>query len=613
MRRSGFALVSRLAHPAHRSHFGARFVASSGRPASGESSTHPAHHYQHHLRQSKDQNLRKKIPPPSPAAGDLYDAVMYDGAASRSKEISENSSLEPMSEDEAQFQQRLDELTSAGDPAGCISLLDEMIEAGVAPSPFLFTRAMRSCIPAGDADSAGELLERLGRCSDGVEKKRALERSRPIMGLVNASKRRPKEVIRVMGWSEEAAQRDIEELVQAMDLRRDAVAWGLVAWALNKLGKPQETMRLLDAVTLYLGLPLNDSLAHLAIEALGSLGRFEEANDVFATLLARRVVPHERTIGSLLNVLTSHGFATRSGRRRAPPDPDYIRDLGSLVSEPSDRFVSTCLRAYASCNLVEEAEQAFEKLCEFREGRLPDERACMTLMHLYGKVLIRDAPESVREQDVSAWYQALADKTDTLWTRYFDAYGDVPPTYMEAHARLKIFSRYILAKAVAGDLRGVLNMITEALGDEAIAERPWFEPDVEHFEALLFGVERSRDVASLYATLRAMADAKIEINDSCLASAVLVLVGNGEAIRAGKLVCVHADNVLAEEIFDHVQLYRRKRLQRRIEHLTDALHEMIAAAGKDDGGSASAEVANLLANLAGIADSISRSAKAIDT
>lgn len=604
MRRSGFALALRAVRTPTSVLSSARFGLTFDRLASGKSSAYQAHHHEHHLRQSKNVKS-KKAPPPSLSAGDLYDAVMYDGAASLSKEISENASLHPLRDEEFQQNQRLDGLAASGDLNACLSLLDEMKTKLIAPSPATITRAMRSCIPLGDAASVEKLGRHLGLCAPGSAKVRALERARPIFGLVSATRRKPEDVLSVMGWTQEAAEDDIERLVESMELRRDAVSWGLVAWSLNRLGKPIETVRLLDAVCLYVGLPLNDSLSHLAIDALGKLGRFEDAKDVFSALRTRQSVPHERTVGSLLHVLTSHQLDKGVSRRRPPPDPNNIRELVSLITEPSERFLSASLRAYAACKLVEDAEEVFQKLCNARVGALPDERVFVALMRLYGTLLIKGVPNSVPDEGALAWADSLAEKADRLWTMYFDHYGHQPPTFMEAHARHKMFTRYILAKGAAGHVQAALQLVTDAASEEGLSERPWFEPTIEHFETLMFGVERECDVHALFSALQIMATANVEVNDSCLGSAILVLVGNGETLRAAKLACVHADTVLSVSSLGEVPTMRRKRLLRRFELLKDALQQLQAQGEKGENEAISmretsrlqARVKNFISNI----------------
>lgn len=447
--------------------------------------------------------------------------------------------------EEAMFQERFAKAIEASSPVTCVAILDDMKEAGFSLPPLLILRAMRPCVQSTDVISAKSLFKHLQSCPSSQDKGHALQRSKSILGVVNATQMNPADVLKVMGWTQDAAEEDIEQLVYDMDLHRDDLSWGLVAWSLNKLGKPEETIRILDAATLYAGLPISDSISHLAISALGALGRFEEAKDVFASLRARHVVPHERTIGSLLHILTSHQLDKRGGRRRPPANKTYIRELCAIVSEPSKRFLSTCLRAYAACNLLEEAETTFERLSNNCEGYLPNERTCTTLMRLYGTHLINGAPDIICDTEFGKWSDAVAEKADVLWSRYFDVYGHLPPTYLEATARYRIFQRYILAKSAAGHVAEALTLITDALTEEGIRDRPWFEPTVQHFEALLYGVEQLRDVDHLYATLRVMAAANVQMSDSCLAAATAILVGNGDASRAAMLVCVHGHAILS--------------------------------------------------------------------
>jgi pentatricopeptide repeat protein len=603
MRRSGWTLLARTCRASFSlspAAVGPGSVAASGQCArDGSTDSSPAHHRQHHLRRP-DQQKAVRIPGPPSDAGDLYDAVVHGGAAARRRKISEDAAMNPPTAAEVAHRERLDVLAGAADAAGCLAVLDEMVGAGFVPPPFLYTQAMRACVPNGDVTLAATFLARLDACEASAAKERAVNKTRALMGLVNASKKQPAAVLRVLGWTQEAAERDVRALVDEMDLRRDAVAWGLVAWSLNRLGMPFETMRLLDEVTQHAGLPLTDSLYHLSIEALGMLGRFEDADALFSLMQDRGVVAHERTIGSLLRVLTSPHLASQGSRRRPPADPDRIRELCSIVAQPSERFVSTSLRAYASCSLVAEAEQAFKQLSAFRDGNVPDERSCMTLMRLYGKLLISGAArEDVPEQELERWHRSLSAKADDLWKLYVDSYGDAPPSDMEAHARLTMFPRYVLAKSVAGELRVALQLLVDALQEEAAAARPWFQPDVKHFESLLFGVERALDVDVLLDTLQVMSDAEIECNGSCLASAILVLVGSGDAVRAAKLVCLRAASLAEDEQSDAVHVTRRKRLGRRLDLLIDGLTQSADAAGSD--GDAAAETRALIGKVREIA------------
>jgi hypothetical protein len=115
----------------------------------------------------------------------------------------------------------------------------------------------------------------------------------------------------------------------------------------------------------------------------------------------------------------------------------------------------------------------------------------------------------------------------------------------------------------------------------------------------VFGVERALDVDVLLDTLQVMSDAEIECNGSCLASAILVLVGSGDAVRAAKLVCLRAASLAEDEQSDAVHVTRRKRLGRRLDLLIDGLTQSADAAGSD--GDAAAETRALIGKVREIA------------
>lgn len=495
----------------------------------------------------------------------LYDAVVHSSARSQAN------SSPPMpapTTDESAYHTILARLSAAHDAPACLSVLDEMSTRGLDPRPDHLVLALRACVRSGDSETASTLSDRLAACPDGPEKALALQRTRSVPGLCQASARKPQGVLDVMGWEETD---NVAELVARMGIGRDSTGWGLVAWALNKVGKPEETLRLMEAVPAVTGLLVTDSMYHLTIQAQGMLGLSEDAYHTLSIMLSRGLEPSERTVGSLLSIFVSGHLHDIKRQRRRAVDPERIREICSIIADPSERFLVTKLNAYATFGLLDDCEASFEALAVLHDGDPPDERACMTLMRLYAALLSRSAPAYLDESETSDWFARLHRKTDRLWKVYFDAYGHLPPSHLEAHARMTIFPRYIQAKALAGDGDGALKLVVDAASEKAVDDRPWFEPDSLHYNSLLFGLERSFNIDALYCALRAMSDAKVEMTDSSLASAILILVSDGDPVRAAKLLCVHADTLLAVGNVEHPA--RRSRLVRRVSLLLDSLKE----------------------------------------
>lgn len=517
----------------------------------------------------------------SPEITSLYDAIMRDGALSRRREATENAAMSQPSVEELEYAKRMEELALENDSKGCVGLLSEMGKMGVPPTPSICLHALYACVRDFNArrDAAGDCMQWLDACPPSPEKDIVVETSRSLCGLFYKHRRQPWDVLRTMGWKEHDAQEDVVSLVHNMNFRQHSIAWNTVGWALNKLGMPGETIRLLNAASEHAGLRMNVHVGHVMIEALGALGRIKDADSLLSTLQSRGEQLDERIVGLLLGLLSSEARLP-NGRRRPTPDPDRVRELCSLIPEPSLRMMTSSIRALACANLVDEADLVFSELQKSCKGLLPDERSCMTMMRLYSKLLINGAPVhlSDSDSDVIAWREDLLARADALWVKYFDVYGHVPPSPDEAHARITIFPRYVLAKSMGGQSLAALELLRDALRAEALKARPWFRPDVAHFQGLLFGIGRTWDAEALDGALKLMVDACVELDESTISDAMLTLVGVGDCVRAAKLLVAHSDGILASKVLADSTFFRcRKRLLNRVDLVADALVERSAA------------------------------------
>jgi PPR repeat len=532
-------------------------------------------------RSASKRSAAMRLPPPPRETGTLYDAVVHRGAALEPTDppiISDNVLVPIDPTQEAMYRERLASITREGDAFGAVALLNDMEDANLPPSPWTLLSALRACIPSGDIDRAEKCFERMLQSRSVTGHQRALSAARTSLALCYASRRCPDDVLRVLGWTTDAAERGIDALVDEMNFGKDVVSWSVLMWALIQRHNPTAALDIANALTAR-GVFMTDSMCHLSIEALGALGRVPEAESVLEKMMARGQQPHERTVGSLLRLLT------RVPRRRSQPpvDPDRITELVNMVPEPSERFTASALHALATVGCIDEAESQFNRLSTvFRDGGLPDERACVALMRSYSVRLTQEVPDSIPDHLIAQWYADLDARADRLWERYVNACGDFPPTPEEAHARLTIFPKYILIKSIGLQQERASELLEAALEDDAVTMRPWFEPDSEHFSALLTGVEKSCNVAVLERALVAMTGAGIALDDACLAASIGTLVGHGDAIRAGKLTRACAAGLFNDETVrksdgeNPPAVHHRKRLVRRLELLIDALTQAAA-------------------------------------
>jgi pentatricopeptide repeat protein len=397
---------------------------------------------------------------------------------------------------------------------------------------------------------------------------RFIAAARTSLAARHAADKRFENVLATMGWCDERAVADFDGLVEHLNFGRDTYAWGLVMLALNQTQRPETALELLERLKAR-GIAVTDSLCHLAIEACSALGRPEDAEKLFQDLLDRQVEPKERTVGSLLRVLTSAG----PSRRSCPnADPARIQELVALVSDPSPRFLTASLVAFANVGYVDGAETSFEAVAEHCEGNIPDERAFMVLMRSYASQIIREVPPNTPESQISKWYADCVRRADKLWSRYLSSYGAQAPGPDQAYARRTIFPKYILIKALGFELSPALELLREALESEQGTLRTYFKPGILHFAALFSGIERACDAQVLQDALEVMSRAGIPLNDSCLASAVGTLVFHGSPAHAAKLTAVCAPSLLGFPP-ELIVIRNRNRLLRRLQLLEDALEQ----------------------------------------
>jgi pentatricopeptide repeat protein len=470
--------------------------------------------------------------------------------------------------EEVSYKDRLTELRHNADAHGMLQVIAEMEQRGFPPSLWSLLLVLRVCAMQGHVSSAEDLLDKMIDSQDHFRRAKYLTSARSIIATRHAALKQPEKVLMVMGWSHDHAHEDLAGHVGQLNMGRDTYAWGLIMLSLNQLGMHRSALDLLDSLATR-GILVTDSLGHLAIEAHGALGCPEEAERVFQQLLDRGITPDERTVGSLLRVLAPSG----PGRRNRPvADPARIQQLVHLVPQPSARFLTASMLAFANTGFVTGAENCFEQLAEQREDKIPDERAFMVLMRCYASQLIQEVPENVPEKQIAKWYSDCVRRADKLWIRYSAAYDSRVPSPEETYARRSIFPKYVLIKALGLELNSALSLLREAVEAKPTVGRTHFKPTTQHFSSLLSGVERACDAQVLEDTLLLMSKAGIPMDDACLAAAVCTLVFHGSPAHAAKLTAVYAPSLIDISL-EQVVVRDRTRLLRRLELLNDALEQ----------------------------------------
>eukprot|EP00171_Calliarthron_tuberculosum_P017645 IDg17645t1 len=381
-------------------------------------------------------------------------------------------------------------------PHGAVALLQSITDDGRKPTAAAFLRVIEICTRAREPELAERVLNTFEPATRTYERPADVDRSaRTSIALALLSIGAPRDALRVLRFDEAGPLR---ARLAAMQLGQDEVAWGCVVRALTADGEPMAAVEAARSAVAGGVLP-SDSLTFFVLEAFRKCGRWRDAGDTFDAALAAGVVPHERTVGSLLRTLT------------APPvrrfvDPERIVKLAHLPKEPSTRFCTVALIALASIGQVDAARKMHDVLVRAAAPNPPDERASSIFIGAYASLVEPGAPHDI--VDVTSWHARICEEVDEQWALFSSHFSDASASERGSAARRKrearsrAFQRYLWTKARCLRVAEAATSLEHALSDAQT--RAALDICTAHFAAVLSGAELTCDAAVLERVLRLM-------------------------------------------------------------------------------------------------------------
>lgn len=418
--------------------------------------------------------------------------------------------------------------------ASAIEILDDILTRGLVPTRRAIIMAIDAAVAGGQLDLGEHALTYLQASSSSAPGSNdndyvAGRSARTVLAVAYSTRGAHEKAARIIGiadWTElaNASEQAITERMRQLAFGRDTVAWGLVVKTLTKLGAPHAAVCVVDTA-MQAGVGMTDALLHLTIDALRHTGKWREAVWVFERAIEKGIVPHERTLASVL-------LAYSSRHARIHADIDAVERIVDMAQTPSPKFMSVALVALSSVGNLSGTETLFETITNSSPNGEADEFSFSCMMVAYYNYLERFGRQDEDSRD--QMNQEVSGKIDALWMRYLKAYRLKRPSGMRRNERDDMLTKYLRVKTRCFRNSDAVAVLEDISNRNSFY--PWISIRIAHITAVLGAIELSCDIVLLERLLAVMEKCNLSHDMRSLGFAVGTYVCDGNLKAALELV-----------------------------------------------------------------------------